>query len=81
MTINSGNNQLGTTGSKVAKIYLSAVPNDIKTNVTQKINDHGRITINNAIGVSAPLDTAKIVTLHIIIWPITHITGAIRKPK
>lgn len=65
--INKGNNQAGTTGSKVAKIYLSAVPNDIKTNVTQKINDHGRITTNSAIGVSAPLETANIVTLQIII--------------
>jgi len=72
---------LGTTGSKVEKTYLSAVPKVMKTNVTQKIKLQGKITINNAIGVSAPLETAIIVTQQIITCPIIHITGAIRNPK
>jgi len=65
-TISRGNNQLGTTGSNVLNMYLSAVPNVIKTNVTQNIKDHGNITTKSAIGVSAPLETAKIVTQQII---------------
>jgi len=65
-TISKGNNQPGTTGSKVLKMYLSAVPKAIKTNVTQNIKDHGNITTKSAMGVSAPLDTAKIVTQQII---------------
>jgi len=39
----------------------------MKTKVTQKIKLQGKITTNKAIGVSAPLDTAIIVTQQIII--------------